>query len=74
MEEICICFVGDSQTNGTGDASHIGWPGRVRAAAENEERKVTQYNLGIREESSADIFRQSGSRSTSETLHRVPAI
>ena len=58
MEDIRICFVGDSLTNGTGDVSHLGWLGRVCAAAESEDRKVTHYNLGIRGESSADILRR----------------
>ena len=58
MEDVRICFVGDSLTNGAGDVSHLGWPGRICAAAESTDRKVTHYNLGIRGESSSDILKR----------------
>lgn len=56
MEDIRICFVGDSFVNGTGDPEKLGWAGRLCALAENETREVTYYNLGVRRETSDDIL------------------
>lgn len=50
-----ICFLGDSFTNGTGDAACLGWAGRACIAARDTGVDVTYYNLGIRGETSADI-------------------
>lgn len=50
-----VCFVGDSFTHGTGDATTLGWTGRVAAAARNAGWNLTAYNLGIRRDTSADI-------------------
>jgi len=56
MEDIRICFVGDSFVNGTGDPEKLGWAGRLCKAAENEDREITFYNLGIRRNTSSDIL------------------
>lgn len=50
-----ICFVGDSFVNGTCDLKHLGWTGRLCAAACGQGHDITSYNLGIRAETSADI-------------------
>ncbi len=50
-----VCFVGDSFVQGTGDASGLGWTGRVAAAARAAGYDLTAYNLGVRRDTSADI-------------------
>ena len=55
MADIRICFVGDSFTQGTGDESCLGWPGRVGASARARGHAVTAYNLGVRRETTDDI-------------------
>ena len=55
MADIRICFIGDSFTQGTGDDTCLGWPGRVCAAAQTRGHAVTAYNLGIRRETTGDI-------------------
>jgi lysophospholipase L1-like esterase len=56
LADLRICFVGDSFTQGTGDETYLGWPGRVCAAARARGHTVTAYNLGIRRETTADIL------------------
>ncbi|HWK46069.1 MAG TPA: GDSL-type esterase/lipase family protein [Stellaceae bacterium] len=58
MVAIRVCFLGDSLTNGTSDTSYLGWTGRVCAAAAGRGHDVTQYNLGIRRETSVEIARR----------------
>ncbi|MFN8635601.1 MAG: GDSL-type esterase/lipase family protein [Chloroflexota bacterium] len=55
MNDIRICFIGDSFTQGTGDELYLGWPGRVCASARARGHAVTSYNLGIRRETTTDI-------------------
>lgn len=50
-----LCFVGDSITNGTLDATFLGWPGRLCAAARQQGHDLTHYNLGIRGDTSTLI-------------------
>jgi lysophospholipase L1-like esterase len=69
MQDIRICFVGDSFVNGTGDETCLGWTGRVCAAAWDRGREVTCYNLGIRRDTTRDIRR----RWESECARRLPA-
>jgi lysophospholipase L1-like esterase len=54
MRDIRICFVGESFVNGTGDRSHLGWTGRLCAQL-SQRYSVTYYNLGIRQETSAQL-------------------
>lgn len=56
MEDIRICFVGDSFVNGTGDETALGWAGRLCAAAHEYGIPITYYNLGIRRNTSKDIL------------------
>jgi lysophospholipase L1-like esterase len=67
--DIRICFIGDSFTNGTGDDSALGWPGRVCASARARGHDVTMYNLGIRRETTDDIR----ARWRAEVTPRLPA-
>ena len=55
IDDLRICFVGDSFVNGTGDPACLGWTGRVCAALIEQGHGVTYYNLGIRRETSSDI-------------------
>lgn len=56
MADVRICFVGDSFTQGTGDETYLGWPGRICASARARGHTITAYNLGIRRETTADIL------------------
>lgn len=52
MATLRICFVGDSITNGTGDHDYLGWPGRLCVAARAAGHDLTNYNLGVRADTS----------------------
>jgi lysophospholipase L1-like esterase len=68
MENIRICFVGDSFVNGTGDPTSLGWAGRVCVAAQQQGHEITYYNLGIRGQTS----RQIAQRWQAEVTARLP--
>jgi lysophospholipase L1-like esterase len=53
-----ICFVGDAFTVGAGDATVLGWVGRLALAAWQQNHDVTVYNLGIRGDSTRAILRR----------------
>jgi len=53
-----ICFVGDSITAGTVDATFLGWPSRLCAAEVAKGHDLTEYNLGIRGDTSTDVARR----------------
>lgn len=55
MNELRICFIGDSFVNGSGDPEYLGWTGRVCATAPNRGASLTHYNLGVRGETSVQI-------------------
>ncbi len=55
MQDIRICFVGDSFVNGFNDRAALGWAGRLCADAARLGNPVTYYNLGIRRNTSKDI-------------------
>lgn len=55
LQELRICFVGDSFVNGTGDPECLGWTGRVCVDANKKGFDITYYNLGIRSNTSTDI-------------------
>ncbi|MBF0420504.1 MAG: lipase [Magnetococcales bacterium] len=67
MQDIRICFVGDSFVNGTGDRSTLGWVGRLCAQAIGN-FPLTCYNLGIRRDTSRDIL----NRWEWECVRRLP--
>jgi lysophospholipase L1-like esterase len=58
VNDIRICFVGDSFVNGTGDETYLGWVGRVCAASKSPDISLTCYNLGIRRNTSKDILQR----------------
>jgi lysophospholipase L1-like esterase len=58
MQDIRICFIGESYVNGTGDETALGWAGRLCAAANTTGNQITFYNLGVRRNTSRDIMRR----------------
>ena len=56
IQDVRICFVGDSFVNGTGDETALGWAGRLCVAANQRGTPVTYYNLGVRRNTSQDIL------------------
>jgi lysophospholipase L1-like esterase len=55
--DIRICFLGDSFTAGAGDDTLLGFPGRLCSDLRtNYALDMTCYNLGIRRDTSTDIF------------------
>jgi len=58
VQDIRICFIGDSFVNGTGDETFLGWAGRLCAAAQLNEIALTYYNLGVRRNTSVDILQR----------------
>jgi acyl-CoA thioesterase I len=67
IQDLRICFVGDSFVAGAGDETALGWVGRVTAAAWNRGVALTAYNLGVRRDTSADLRR----RMKAEVLARL---
>lgn len=70
MNDIRICYVGDSFVNGTGDTSKLGWTGRLSASSQNDNIDITHYNLGIRRNTSEDILK----RWEAECQARLPEV
>jgi acyl-CoA thioesterase-1 len=69
MTALRVCFIGDSITNGTGDARMLGWPGYLCQAEVQAGHDMTDYNLGIRGNTSDDI----APRWRAEVEARLPA-
>src|SRR5690349_3659817 len=57
-QDLRLCFVGDSYTNGAGDPECLGWAGRLAVAARQKGYNLTYYNLGVRRETSVDIIKR----------------
>ncbi|HEX4363464.1 MAG TPA: GDSL-type esterase/lipase family protein [Solirubrobacteraceae bacterium] len=53
-----VLFFGDSFVAGVGDATGLGWVGRVVAASYAAGHPVLGYNLGVRRDTSADVERR----------------
>ncbi len=56
MEDIRICYIGDSFVKGTGDSKKLGWVGRLSLISQNSKREITHYNLGVRGDTSTNIL------------------
>jgi len=69
MTQLRVCFIGDSITNGTGDTGFLGWPGWLCTAEVAAGHDLTDYNLGIRGDTSADLL----PRWRAECVARLPA-
>lgn len=63
-----ICFVGASTTEGVGDETHRGWPGRLVELPPAAGRLRSVYNLGVHGQTTAQI----GARWRSECVARLP--
>ncbi|CAM5496814.1 MULTISPECIES: GDSL-type esterase/lipase family protein [Streptomyces] len=64
IEDIRICFIGDSFVQGVGDPEYRGWVGRVLETGGGD---ITAFNLGIRRNTSEDVV----SRCWQEVLPRM---
>jgi acyl-CoA thioesterase-1 len=69
VEDVRVCFLGDSYVAGAGDPEHLGWVGRVSARADRGGQPLTAYNLGVRRETSRDVT----ARWRAECVPRLPA-
>jgi len=56
MEDIRICYIGDSFVKGIGDPNKLGWAGRLSYLSQNSQRAITHYNLGVRGDTSTNIL------------------
>ncbi len=61
-----ICFVGASTTEGMGDETGQGWPGRLTAP---ERDRLVGYNLGVRGQMLAEINTRAASECAARILH-----
>ncbi|MEV6972008.1 GDSL-type esterase/lipase family protein [Kitasatospora sp. NPDC093806] len=52
VEDMRICFIGDSFVQGVGDPEYRGWVGRVLEASGGG---ITAFNLGVRRNTSEDV-------------------
>ncbi len=68
MTSLRIGFIGDSIVNGTGDATMLGWTGRVCATAASAGHHITHYDLGVRGDTST-LIRE---RWRAEAVRRLP--
>ncbi|WP_016949414.1 GDSL-type esterase/lipase family protein [Anabaena sp. PCC 7108] len=68
LQEVRICFVGESFVNGTGDPECLGWTGRVCVNANKKGHDITYYNLGVRRETSNELR----NRWLREVSYRLP--
>jgi lysophospholipase L1-like esterase len=68
MNDVRICFIGESFINGTGDSTYLGWTGRLCVALSQQGYQATYYNLGIRRETSTEL----ASRWQAEAERRLP--
>jgi len=53
--DVHICFIGDSFVNGVGDPHYLGWVGRLCEKSNTPSRTITNYNLGVRGDTSLAI-------------------
>ncbi len=55
MENVRICYIGDTILNGIGDSTLLGWAGRLSRISQNSKHYITHYNLGVVGDTSSDI-------------------
>jgi len=50
MQDIRICYVGDSFVNGTGDPAKLGWTGRLSASSQSNKclTKINDIKVGLK--------------------------
>jgi len=54
--DIALVFIGDAYVAGYGDPKGLGWVSRVVARTAHPDVDITAYQLGVRDESSADVL------------------
>ena len=67
LNNIRVCFFGDSLVNGTCDPEFVGWPGRLLQRAYRRGHRATLYNLGIRGDTSL-LIEERWERSVNERI------
>ncbi|MDG2030454.1 MAG: hypothetical protein P8J45_05555 [Phycisphaerales bacterium] len=72
MNDLRICFVGDSYMNGSGDLELLGWVRRLCRKRYTAHRRFTFYELGVRGATSADV--KSGSPNAGFDCPKAPTI
>ncbi|QDP82676.1 G-D-S-L family lipolytic protein [Nocardia otitidiscaviarum] len=55
LEDLRVCFVGESFVAGVGDQRCLGWAGRLAVRAIAAGQPLTYYNLGVRRETSTQL-------------------
>lgn len=63
-----ICFIGASTTEGMGDESGLGWPGRLWRMHQDDISAFASYNLGVR----GQTMHQIKNRAAAECKARLP--
>jgi acyl-CoA thioesterase-1 len=56
MRDVRLVVIGDGFAAGVGDPKALGWVSRVVARSQSPELALTAYNLGVRDDSSADVL------------------
>lgn len=56
LRDVRLVVVGDAFAAGVGDPKGLGWVGRVVARSQSPDLFLTPYNLGVRDDSSADVL------------------
>ncbi|AXK87196.1 Lysophospholipase L1 [Nocardia farcinica] len=69
LDDVRVCFAGDSFVAGVGDPHALGWAGRLTATAIRAGVPLTAYNLGVRRETTPMI----AARLIAECGPRLPA-
>jgi len=54
--DIGVCFAGDGFVAGYGDPKALGWVSRVVGRTTTHDADLTAYNLGVRNQTSADVM------------------
>jgi len=54
--DIALVFIGDAYVAGYGDPKGLGWVSRVVARTAHDDVDITAYQLGVRDETSADVL------------------
>jgi acyl-CoA thioesterase I len=75
VRDVRLVVVGDAFAAGVGDPKALGWVGRVIARSQSPDIALTTYNLGVRDDSSADVLdrwrEESARRFTPGSEHRL---
>ncbi len=56
LRDIALVFIGDAYVAGYGDPKGLGWVSRVVGRTAHADVDITAYQLGVRDETSADVL------------------